>query len=170
VRARVPAAGIEVLTPDFRGDKAAVSVILGAEPDVFSHNLETCRRLTPQVRSEADYERSLAVLAAAARSGAGSVLVKSGFMLGLGEDAAEVRTMLGDLREHGAALLTIGQYLPPSPQHWPLARYVTPEEFRRWQDTARREYGFLHVVSGPQVRSSYRAEEAHLSARRDGWG
>lgn len=169
VRHRVPDTGIEVLTPDFQGEEQALRTVLDAGPDVFNHNIETCRRLTAAVRSGADYGRSLNLLATAARIGGGRVLIKSGIMLGLGEEESEIREMLTDLRDHGAALLTIGQYLPPSRGHWPLARYVSPDEFAAWRDVALREYRFRQVVSGPLVRSSYLAERAYGAAgRKDG--
>jgi lipoic acid synthetase len=160
VRERLPTAGIEVLTPDFGGAAAAIARVLAARPTVFNHNLETCARLTPAIRSGADYARSLTVLgtAAAQSDGAGGVGIKSGFMLGLGETERDVHDMLGDLRRHGVAAVTIGQYLAPSPDHWPVARFVPPEEFAEWGRIARDRYGFVHVASAPLVRSSYRAE------------
>ena len=165
IRARLPQAAIEVLPPDFGGRAADVATVLAARPEVFNHNLETCARLTPLVRSGADYRRSLAVLAIAAQQVPFAGLrVKSGIMLGMGEEPAEIREMLRDLRASGVEILTIGQYLPPSAAHWPLGRYVPPEEFAVWADVARREYGFAHVVSGPLVRSSYQAEAAAQAA------
>ncbi|HUS92424.1 MAG TPA: lipoyl synthase, partial [Phycisphaerae bacterium] len=133
VRRRLPEAVIEVLTPDFRGDEAAVATVLAAGCDVFNHNVETVRRLYPAVRPEADYDRSLSVLAAA-RGLAGPpagcrVRTKSGLMVGLGETRAELRAAFADLRRAGCELLTVGQYLAPSPAHHPVARFVPPEEF-----------------------------------------
>jgi lipoic acid synthetase len=142
-------------------------VVLTAGPDVFNHNVETTEALTPRIRNRADYRRSLDVLAFAARTGHESMLVKSGFMLGMGEDDADVHRTLADLRDCGVDVLTIGQYLPPSSSHWPLERYVTPEEFARWEQVALRDYGFGYVVSGPLVRSSYKAGEAVAAVRQN---
>lgn len=153
--------GIEVLTPDFAGKTELIDAVLATRPNVFNHNLETCARLTPEIRSGAHYARSLSVLSHAAKSRAGEgALVKSGFMLGLGETAAEIHQMLGDLRKSGTELVTIGQYMAPSRDHWPVARYVTPEEFEEWGRAAREDYGFKYAVSAPLVRSSYMAEHA----------
>ena len=161
LRNHFPDIGVEILTPDFAGQKERVEQVLAARPNVFNHNLETCARLTPRIRSGADYERSLSVLGHAAgckiREGA---LVKSGFMLGLGETDAEIHDMLRDLSNKGVQILSIGQYLPPSPDHWPVDRYVTPEKFEAWGQTAREKYGFEYVFSAPLVRSSYMAERA----------
>jgi len=166
VRAVLPGAGIEVLPPDFGGRERDVAVVVDAGPTVFNHNIETCVRLTAAVRPDADYRRSLSVLAAAARLGAGATLTKSGLMLGLGETAAEIRSVLGALRESGVTIVTLGQYLAPTPAHWPVVRYVTPAEFSAWAETARHEFGFAEVVSGALVRSSYEAERAAHGARR----
>jgi len=161
IRCRLPDARIEVLTPDFGGNAAHLALVLAAQPSVFNHNLETCCRLSAQIRSGASYARSLQVLATAAKlSAGGAVHIKSGFMLGLGETEAEITTMLGDLRDHGVSIVTIGQYLAPTRQHWPVARYVTPGEFDHWGKLAR-AMGFSHVASAPLVRSSYFADE-HL--------
>jgi lipoic acid synthetase len=154
----LPGTGVEVLVPDFLGREPDIATVLASGPTVFGHNLETCERLTPMIRSGADYRRSLQVLAAADRLARGKVRIKSGFMLGLGEDHAEVRQLLRDLRRHAVTSLTIGQYLPPSRQHWPVARYVTPAEFAEWGRVARQEFGFTRVASAPLVRSSYMAE------------
>lgn len=161
IRARLPVAGVEVLTPDFGGRERDVATVVAAGPSVFNHNIETCARLTTAIRSGAEYTRSLRVLATAARlaGDAGTPRVKSGFMLGLGETAEEVRAALADLRTAGVGIVTIGQYLPPSSRHWPVARYVTPEEFADWGKVARDEYGFAHVFSAPLVRSSYLADQ-----------
>lgn len=161
IREMDPTVGIEILPSDFGGDLAAADTVLAARPDVFNHNLETVARLTPQVRSRATYERSLAVLAHASRQGEPlGVQTKSGLMLGMGETADELRQALADLRQAGVRILTLGQYLPPSPEHWPLDRYLEPAEFAEWERIAREEYGFAAVVSGPLVRSSYLAEQA----------
>lgn len=154
VRRECPGARVEVLTPDFRGDTAAVARVLDAAPQVFNHNLETVPRLYRTVRPQADYRRSLDVLAFAARRGA---LVKSGLMAGLGERDDEIRAALGDMRRAGVSIATIGQYLQPSRRNLPVAEYVHPDRFESW-----REYGlsigFTTVFSGPFVRSSYMAD------------
>jgi lipoyl synthase len=161
VREQDPTVGIEVLPSDFGGDLTAVDIVMGAGPDVFNHNLETVARLTPEIRSHATYERSLAVLAHASQRGAVlGIKTKSGLMLGLGETPDELRQALADLRGAGVQILTLGQYLPPSTDHWPLDRYVPPEEFDEWGRVAREEFGFAAVLSGPLVRSSYLAEQA----------
>ncbi len=154
IRARVAGCRVEVLVPDFQGSHAAVDTVLQAAPDVFNHNIETVPRLYRQARLGARYGRSLDVLAHA--KGA-AVPTKSGLMLGLGETAEEVLAVLRDLRACQVDILTIGQYLRPSPQHLPIIRYVPREEF----DQLRRaglEMGFRHVESGPLVRSSYHAD------------
>jgi len=158
VRGRLPEARIEVLTPDFRGDLSALDVVLDAAPDVFNHNVETVPRLYPRVRPQADYAQSLTVLAhAGGRSARGNLRVKSGFMVGLGETEEEVLAVMRDLRRSGCDILTIGQYLAPSRTHVPVARFVEPDEFHRWQRLGR-EMGFAAVAAGPFVRSSYLAE------------
>jgi lipoic acid synthetase len=158
IRRRVPGCGVEVLTPDFQGSHAAVETVLEAAPDVFNHNTETVPRLYRQVRLGARYERSLDVLAHAARTAPG-IPVKSGLMLGLGETMGEVLQVMSDLRAQGVRILTLGQYLRPSPQHLPIVRYVPPEEFDELRRAAC-EMGFAHVESGPLVRSSYHASLA----------
>ena len=158
IRERVPGCGVEVLVPDFQGSLAAVETVMEAAPNVFNHNTETVPRLYRQVRLGARYERSLDVLAHAKRV-AGRTPTKSGLMLGLGETAAEVLNVMRDLRAHHVDILTLGQYLRPSPKHLPIVRYVAPEEFREFRE-AGREMGFAHVEAGPLVRSSYHASEA----------
>jgi len=169
LRRRLPEARVEVLVPDFQGRADAIQAVCDAGPDVFNHNVETVPRLYPSVRPEADYRRSLAVLAAARRaadevSRGGSPYpprrrkIKSGLMVGLGETHKEVRAVLRDLRDAGTRIVTIGQYLAPSKQHVPVARFVEPTEFEAWEAEARR-LGFAAVAAGPFVRSSYRAEE-----------
>jgi lipoic acid synthetase len=155
IRRRVEGCGVEVLVPDFQGSRAAVETVLASAPDVFNHNTETVPRLYRQVRLGARYERSLDVLAHAKRT-APAVPTKSGLMLGLGETGAEVLQVMRDLRAHGVDILTLGQYLRPSPKHLPIVRYVPPEEFAELRAAAR-EMGFGHVEAGPLVRSSYRA-------------
>jgi lipoic acid synthetase len=164
VRRRLPRTIIEVLTPDFRGDTAAIDGVLDAQPDLFNHNLEPVPRLYPTVRPEADYQRSLQVLAYAKRRGARQpkpIHTKSGLMVGLGETSDEVRRSLEDLRGVGCDILTIGQYLSPSSAHLPVARFVEPDEFAAWQREAR-AMGFAAVAAGPFVRSSYQAEKVFL--------
>jgi len=158
IRERVPGCGVEVLIPDFQGNRAAVETVMEAAPDVLNHNTETVPRLYRQVRLGARYDRSLDVLAYAKQI-APDCPTKSGLMLGLGETAEEVLDVMRDLRGHGVDILTLGQYLRPSSQHLPIVRYVRPEEF----DELRRagiEMGFGHVESGPLVRSSYHAAKA----------
>jgi lipoyl synthase len=154
VKRKTPEMVLEVLTGDFKGDTGAVDTVLAAAPDVFAHNLETVPRLSRQVRVQASYARSYAVLAHAKRQGA---ITKTGLMLGLGEELDEVRQVLRETRDIGVDILTLGQYLRPSRQHLPVARYVTPEEFQVLKAEAD-ALGFPHVESGPMVRSSYHAD------------
>ncbi len=156
LRRRCPDTGIEVLVADYKGDDRALAAVLEAGPDVLNHNLETVERLQRRVRPAASYARSLGVLRRA-RELRPDVPTKSGLMLGLGEREDEVEAALRDLREAGVGLLTLGQYLRPSPDHLPVERYATPEEFAAWAERAR-ALGFEEVASGPLVRSSYRAE------------
>ncbi|MBI1948174.1 MAG: lipoyl synthase [Deltaproteobacteria bacterium] len=158
VRARLPHATLEVLVSDLGGDEQALQQVLDAAPDVFAHNLETCERLTPQIRSGAQYRRSLALLAAAKRR-APAVRTKTGLMLGLGEHDDEVLAALADARAAAVDVVTLGQYLRPSAWNAPVERYVTPARFDEL-GAAARALGFLHVESGPLVRSSYHAERA----------
>jgi lipoic acid synthetase len=162
IRARVAGCGVEVLVPDFQGSMAAVATVMEAAPDVFNHNTETVPRLYRQVRLGARYQRSLDVLAAA-KGMRPATPTKSGLMLGLGERIDEVLTVMRDLRAHRVDILTIGQYLRPSPKHLPVVRYVPPEEFAELR-RAGREMGFAHVEAGPLVRSSYRAAATAISA------
>ena len=155
IRAAAPACRIEVLVPDFQGNLDAVACVLGSPIDIFNHNVETVPRLYREVRPGARYERSLAVLQAA-RDGSARVRTKAGLMLGLGEEFDELLRVFRDLREIGCDILTLGQYLQPSKSHIPLVRYVTPDEFTDLA-TAAKALGFLHVESGPLVRSSYHA-------------
>jgi lipoic acid synthetase len=158
IRRRVPPAEVEVLIPDFQGDRASLETVLAARPEVLNHNIETVPRLYPQVRPQADHHRSLELLARAARF-TPVLPVKSGLMLGLGERPAEIRQTLADLRATGCRILTLGQYLQPTPQHLPVEAYVTPEEFEAWRKVAL-ELGFSEVASAPFVRSSYHAKES----------
>lgn len=150
-----PSLTMEVLVPDFRGNVEALDQVIAEKPNIISHNMETVRRLTPQVRSVATYDGSLAVIRHIAASGIRS---KSGIMLGLGETGDEIIETLKDLREAGCEVVTIGQYLQPTRQHWPLQEYITPEQFEEYGRIAR-DMGFIHVESAPMVRSSYHAEK-----------
>ncbi len=156
VRERTGAA-VEVLTPDFLGDLAAVDVVMSAAPEVFNHNMETVPRLYKKVRGRAGYQRSLDVLAHVKHRYSRAV-TKSGLMLGLGETTEELFDVLADLRAIRCDTLTLGQYLAPTLKHVPVARYVPPEEFERLAELAR-TLGFAKVVAGPFVRSSYHADE-----------
>ena len=165
---QLPSATIEVLAPDFRGDAGALDCVLDAGCDVFNHNLETVRRLTARVRPQADYDRSLAVLAhaaawRAARADRPTMQIKSGLMLGLGERDDEVLASLHELRSAGCEVLTLGQYLQPNPGNLPVARFVPPAEFDPWRERAL-ALGFRAVAAGPWVRSSYRADQVHAEA------
>jgi len=159
IRARLPDAVIEVLTPDFRGDHALVDVVAEAQPDIFNHNLETVPRLYRRVRPGAGYERSLALLRRV-KERHPRQFTKSGLMLGLGENDPELDDVLRDLRAAGVDILTLGQYLRPSLAQLPVERFVPPEEFAAWEQRGR-EIGFLAVASGPFVRSSYNADEVY---------
>lgn len=150
-----PGIKIETLIPDFQGKKEQVDVVIKASPDIISHNLETVRRLTPLVRTKAQYDISLRVLEHIARSG---VVSKSGIMVGLGEADHEVLQTMDDLRNVGCQIITIGQYLRPSYQNMEVCEYVTPEKFEWYRHEAFKR-GFKHVESGPMVRSSYYAEK-----------
>jgi lipoic acid synthetase len=161
IRERVPGCGIEVLVPDFQGSHAAMETVMEAAPDVLNHNTETVPRLYRQVRLGARYERSLDMLAYAKQI-APRTPAKSGLMLGLGETAPEVLSVMRDLRAHGVDILTLGQYLRPSPQHLPIVRYVPPAEFDEFRH-AGDAMGFAHVEAGPLVRSSYHAAESVAS-------
>jgi lipoic acid synthetase len=156
-RARRPACRIEVLIPDFRGSMQALGTVLDAQPDVLNHNTETVPRLYPRVRSGGRYARTLELLDRSRRH-APLIPTKTGLMVGLGEHYDEIVATLGDLRSVGCAILTIGQYLRPTPAHAPMARYYHPDEFRDLR-LAALDMGFVHVESGPLVRSSYHAHE-----------
>ena len=155
VREACPQMTLEVLTGDFKGNTADVDTVLRAAPHLFSHNLETVPRLSRQVRVQARYDRSYAVLAHAKKQGA---VVKTGLMLGLGEELDEVKQVLEQLRGLGCDIVTLGQYLRPSLKHLPVARYVHPDEFAALKEWAL-ALGFPHVESGPLVRSSYHADQ-----------
>jgi lipoic acid synthetase len=157
IRALDPAVAIEVLTPDFKGQDEPLQTVVDAKPDIFNHNIETVERLTPVVRSRAKYRLSLAVLKRV-KEISPTMVTKSGIMLGLGETEPEILQAMDDLREQGTEVLTIGQYLRPSPQHLPVVDYVHPDKFKAYETMAY-EKGFVHVSSGPLVRSSYHAGE-----------
>ena len=156
VRRRCPATAVEVLVPDCKGDAIALATLFEARPDVLNHNLETVARLQRTVRPSASYARSLSVLARAAAAG---LVTKSGLMVGLGETEDEVRAAMADLHNVGVSILTIGQYLRPSADHLPVARWWAPEDFERLAD-AGRAMGFAHVQASPLTRSSYHARQA----------
>ena len=155
VREVNPEMVIEVLTPDFQNDDAAIDIVLAARPEIFNHNLETIRRLTPDVRSVATYDRSLAVLQKV-KQRAPKLYTKSGLMLGLGETVEELYEALADLRAAGCDLLTLGQYLQPTKKHLPVVEFIHPDQFADHKETAE-GMGFTYVASGPLVRSSYHA-------------
>ncbi|HEY7976172.1 MAG TPA: lipoyl synthase [Ktedonobacterales bacterium] len=155
IRRMNPECAVEVLTPDFKGSREALKVVMDAKPDVFNHNVETVPRLYHRVRPQAVYERSLDVLAWAKACNPGKP-TKTGFMLGLGETHDEIVDLLRDIRARNVDIVTIGQYLRPSPDHLPIERYAPPDEFREYARIGR-EMGFRNVYSGPLVRSSYHA-------------
>jgi lipoic acid synthetase len=156
IQKRVAGAAVEVLVPDFQGDRDALRVVMDARPAVLNHNLETVPRLYPVVRPEAEYHRSLDILRWA-REQDSRIPTKSGLMLGLGESDKEVEETLRDLLDAGCSILTLGQYLQPSKEHLPVERYIHPEEFDNWRKRAL-DMGFSEAASGPFVRSSYHAE------------
>ena len=163
VRELNPRIVIEVLVPDFNEIDASIENVLEANPHIFNHNLETVRRLTPSVRHRATYDRSLSVLAKVKARRGDTIYTKSGIMLGLGETDEEVVVALEDLRAAKCDILTLGQYLQPSLKHLPVVEFVAPEQFAALGRVAR-ELGFVHVASGPMVRSSYHADEFTLPA------
>src|SRR5262245_22896648 len=158
VRAANPHTIIEVLVPDFLDNDSAIDAVLSAQPEVFNHNLETVRRLTPRVRSRATYDRSLSVLRKVKSKSGDSLYTKSGLMLGLGETEEELLTAMADLRQVGCDILTLGQYLQPTLKHLPVVEFISPARFQDYGARAR-QMGFRHVASGPMVRSSYHADE-----------
>ncbi len=165
VRQLNPGITIEVLVPDFLGKDEAIDAVLAAHPHIFNHNLETVRRLTPAVRHRATYDRSLGVLEKVKNRCGHSIHTKSGLMLGLGETEDELLQAMEDLRRARCDILTLGQYLQPTLRHLPVAEYVPPETFARHKKTAE-NMGFVHVASGPMVRSSYHADEFPAGAPR----
>lgn len=162
IRERVPGCKVEVLVPDFQGKHEAMKIVMDAAPDVLNHNTETVPRLYRQVRLGARYKRSLEMLRYA-KELRPETPVKSGLMVGLGELEGEVLTVMRDLKAHSVDILTLGQYLRPSPKHLPIVRYVSPAEFDSYRE-AGQAMGFAHVEAGPLVRSSYHADESHQEA------
>jgi len=158
VREANPDTIIEVLVPDFNDRDWALKLVMDARPHIFNHNIETVERLTPLVRSRAQYQRSLTVLKKAKAMVNGVVATKSGLMLGLGERSEEIIRSFDDLRAHDVTVLTLGQYLRPTPKHLPVVEYITPEVFAEYREIALAK-GFRHVASGPLVRSSYHAAD-----------
>lgn len=154
IRKASPSTVIEVLTSDFNGNEDALAAVMDARPHIFNHNLETVERLSPIVRFRAKYRQSLRVLQRAAELAPGMVVTKSGIMLGLGETRDEIARTMDDLRAHGVTVLTMGQYLRPSPRHLPVMEYIRPEVFEELRELALSK-GFLHVASGPLIRSSH---------------
>jgi lipoic acid synthetase len=164
VRELNPDLVIEVLVPDFNDQDAAIETVLGARPHIYNHNLETVRRLTPRVRHRATYDRSLSVLKKVKTRCGTTIYTKSGLMLGLGEREEEVLQAMHDLRAVGCDILTLGQYLQPTLKHLPVAEFIRPEKFAEYQAVAE-AMGFVHVASGPLVRSSYHADEFQIQIR-----
>lgn len=161
VKKKTPKTAIEVLIPDFQGNKSHIDLIIQAAPHIIAHNMETVKRISPLVRSVAKYEMSLKVIEQIAAS---NIPAKSGIMVGLGETADEVEVLMDDLLHVGCSILTIGQYLQPSRKHYPVVEYITPEQFDGYKEIGLKK-GFKSVVSGPLVRSSYHAEK-HISLIR----
>ena len=166
IRNMDPSIVIEVLVPDFRAQDWCIQIVLDAAPEIYNHNMETVERLTPLVRSRAKYQTSLEVSRRAKELSSGScrIVTKSGVMLGLGETEPELFQTMYDLREAGVQVLTMGQYLRPTPNHLPVVEYITPEQFDLYGEIARKK-GFEHVASGPLVRSSYHAADFHPVVR-----
>ena len=160
IRQRMPDTLIELLIPDFKGNKKAIKTVVNIFPDVLNHNMETVSRLYDSVRPEAKYRRSLNLLKLV-KAFDSSIPTKSGIMLGLGEYAEEIFKTFHDLLEAECNLLTIGQYLQPTPEHLPVKRFIHPEEFDYWREIALK-MGFAGVASGPFVRSSYQARQLYL--------
>ena len=161
VRAEQPGITIEILVPDFNDKDDALLTVMKARPHIFNHNLETVERLTPLVRSRAQYHRSLHVLRRAKEMSVelgGKCATKSGLMLGLGETETELFQAMDDLVEHGVTVLTLGQYLRPSPNHLPVVEYIHPDTFENYKQIGLKK-GFRHVASAPLVRSSYHAAD-----------
>lgn len=170
VRTQNPDTSIELLIPDLDGRKDLLDIVATSNPDIIGHNVETVERLTPLIRNKARYEISLTTIRNISKAG---IVAKSGIMLGLGETESEVLETLDDLRENGCEIVTLGQYLQPTRNHWPVAEYVTPAKFE-WYGEEARKRGFGFVASGPLVRSSYMAEQAMpyigTKTRKQSWG
>jgi lipoic acid synthetase len=169
VRAANPGIIIEVLVPDFLDKDFAIDAVLAADPHIYNHNLETVRRLTPTVRSRARYDRSLSVLRKVKEKRGETLYTKSGIMLGLGETEPELMEAMADLRTAQCDILTLGQYLQPTLNHLPVVEFITPERFEEFGERARR-MGFVHVASGPMVRSSYHADDFILPPKPEAIG
>ena len=157
VREVNPGIVIEVLTPDFKNDDSAINTVISARPEIFNHNMETVRRLTPKVRSVAKYDGSLSVLGKV-KERVPEIYTKSGVMLGLGETEEELYAVMKDLRKVGCDLLTLGQYLQPTQKHLPVKEFIHPDKFAEHKEKAE-AMGFTYVASGPLVRSSYHADD-----------
>jgi lipoic acid synthetase len=155
IRRMSPACRVEVLIPDFMGEDDALETVLAARPDILNHNIETVPRLFPSIRPQGKYARSIRLLQIASQK---HPATKSGLMLGLGETSDEIREVIRDVRDAGCTILTLGQYLQPTKEHWPVIRFYHPEEFQQLKEEAV-ALGFRHVEAGPLVRSSYHAEE-----------
>jgi lipoic acid synthetase len=164
IKKRSPNTTVEVLTPDFLNKPGALEMVLEAGPDVYNHNVETVARLYPQVRPKARYFHSLYQLKRAKMSRP-DVFTKSGFMVGLGEDALEIRQLMNDLRTADVDFLTIGQYLQPTPKHYPVAAYIEPQEYDVLKEAAYKK-GFLYVAASPLTRSSYHAGDHFQELRK----
>jgi lipoic acid synthetase len=158
VRAANPGIVVEVLVPDFLDRDASIDTVLSADPEIYNHNLETIRRLTPTVRSRATYDRSLSVLRKVKEKRGDSIYTKSGLMLGLGETEDELLIAMKDLRAAGCDILTLGQYLQPTLKHLAVVEFIPPARFEAYGERAHK-MGFVHVASGPMVRSSYHADD-----------
>ena len=158
IRAQCPGTTVETLTSDMRGDHAAFDTVIAVHPDVFNVNIETVKELQKAIRPSASYERTLDVLRYIKQTDP-TILTKTGFMVGLGETEEQISRLMDDILAVGCDILTIGQYLQPSPEHWKLDRYATPEDFARYKEMALQK-GFRHVASAPLARSSYQAWEA----------
>ncbi|MDA0312496.1 MAG: lipoyl synthase [Gemmatimonadetes bacterium] len=169
VHEAVPGCSVEVLIPDFKGDEAALKIVVDAKPAILGHNLETVDRLHPDVRPGGRYWRSISFLGAVKKIDP-NMLTKTGIILGMGEEFDEIKQAMSDLREAAVDILTLGQYLRPSPMHIPVARWVTPEEFAELKRVGEQEFGFKHVESGPLVRSSYHAKEQAREVEAGGPG
>jgi lipoic acid synthetase len=169
IRERIPSCSVEVLIPDFKGSEEALATVVRARPAILGHNLETVERLHPDVRPGGRYWRSISYLGAVKRLDP-TMLTKTGIILGMGEQPEEVRRAMVDLRAAAVDILTLGQYLRPSPMHIPVARWVTPDEFASWKRVGEEELGFKHVESGPLVRSSYHAKEQAREVEAGGPG